>query len=94
MVEIDRRWQVASRAFAAIVGGYVAANATAAAFARLLPMPRADAVLTGVLCSFLFYVTAVVWVFSTRSAGRAWLGILAVIAVCGGIALLGGWVAS
>ena len=72
----------------------MAANVAATAFARLLPMPRGDAVLAGVLSSFLFYVTAVVWVFSARSAGRAWLGILAVIAVCGGIALLGGWVAS
>lgn len=70
------RWVVASRALAAILGGYVLAALSAAALAVFLPLSRADATLTGTMLSFLVYACAVVWVFAARTATRAWLGLL------------------
>ncbi len=64
-----------SRIVAAILGGYaLAALASVAALA--LPMSRPQAVLTGMLASFLIYTGAVIWVFAVRSAWRAWAGLL------------------
>jgi hypothetical protein len=67
---------VASRALAAIGGGYVLAALSAAALAVSLPLARVDATLTATMLSFLVYACAVVWVFAARTAGRAWLGLL------------------
>jgi hypothetical protein len=64
-----------SRIVAAILGGYVlAALASVAAIA--LPMSKPQAVLTGMLASFLIYAGAVIWVFAVHSAKRAWAGLL------------------
>lgn len=64
-----------SRIVAAILGGYaLAALASVAALA--LPMSKPQAVLTGMLASFLIYTVAVIWVFAVHSAKRAWAGLL------------------
>lgn len=70
------RWMVASRALAAIAGGYALAALSAAALAVFLPLPRADATLTATMLSFLVYACAVIWGFAARTAARAWLGLL------------------
>jgi hypothetical protein len=70
------RIDVVSRVVAAIGGGYLLAAAATALLAVLLPTQRAEAVITATLLSFLTYASAVLWVFSTRSALRAWVGIL------------------
>ncbi|NYE25080.1 DUF3649 domain-containing protein [Pigmentiphaga litoralis] len=63
-----------SRIVAALFGGYaLAALCSVAAVA--LPMAPTEAVLTGMLASFVVYVCAVVWVFAVRSATRAWVGL-------------------
>ncbi|WP_311223806.1 MULTISPECIES: DUF3649 domain-containing protein [unclassified Acidovorax] len=77
------RWGVASRALAAIVGGYVLSALCATAMALWLPLARAEAVTTGALASFAVYAGAVVWVFAARSAGRAWVGLALPSAVLG-----------
>lgn len=81
------RVAVASRALAAIVGGYaLAAMATGCLSLALVHgagLPRAEAVLTATLLSFLWYGVAVVWVFAVDSAWRAWLGLLAPCALLG-----------
>ncbi|WP_293775784.1 DUF3649 domain-containing protein [uncultured Oxalicibacterium sp.] len=69
------RLGVASRAVAAILGGYALAAAATAMMALTLPLSRADAVLTATLLSFTVYVCAVIWVFAARTALRAWAGI-------------------
>ena len=79
---------IAARAAAAVFGGYALATVTAIGLAGILPMGRGDAVMTGLLSSFLFYCLAAIWAFSTRSALKAWIGILAWTAVLGGIALV------
>ena len=79
---------IAARAAAAVFGGYALATVTAIGLAGILPMSQGDAVMTGLLSSFLFYCLAAIWAFSTRSALKAWIGILAWTAVLGGIALV------
>ena len=70
------RLGVASRAVAAIGGGYGVSALSAATLALYLPTSRADAALTGTLAAFVVYTGAVMWVFAARSAWRAWLGLL------------------
>ena len=66
---------VLSRTIAAIVGGYVFSNLQAVLTSYLLPMQTADSVLLSLQLSFLFYSIVIIWVFSTKTAGKAWLGL-------------------
>ncbi|MCY1232164.1 hypothetical protein D9M68_431940 [compost metagenome] len=68
---------VASRAIAAIAGGYALAALTTAALAVSLPLPRPEAVTAATLMSFAVYACAAVWVFAVRNAWRAWAGLAA-----------------
>ncbi|BAN27513.1 DUF3649 domain-containing protein [Caballeronia insecticola] len=72
---IGRHGPLVSRIVAAIFGGYALAALTSVA-ALVLPMSKPQAVLTGMLASFIVYVCAVIWVFAVRSARRAWCGLL------------------
>ncbi|MGO3889648.1 MAG: DUF3649 domain-containing protein [Paenalcaligenes sp.] len=69
-----------SRCIAAIVGGYVVAALFSIAMLRL-PQEPAEAVMFGMLYSFLVYAAVVIWVFAVRSAKRAWLGVIVPVAV-------------
>jgi hypothetical protein len=70
------RLGVASRALAAIVGGYALSALVATVSAIWFPGTRAEAAIFGMLISFVIYTLAVMWVFAVRSAWRAWLGLL------------------
>lgn len=71
------RWPgVASRTLAALVGGYALGALVAVACALLLPLARSEAVLIGMMLSFLAYAGAALWVFSAGNAWRAWAGVL------------------
>ncbi|AQT07734.1 uncharacterized protein DUF3649 [Pseudomonas protegens] len=70
------RLAVASRVFAAVLGGYLLAALGSVCLTLLLPLPRADAVVSGMMTSFLSYLVAVLWCFACRSAWQAWLGLL------------------
>jgi hypothetical protein len=76
---IVRHAPLASRIVAAIFGGYALAALVSVA-ALALPMSKPQAVLTGMLASFIVYACAVIWVFAVRSACRAWGGLLIVAA--------------
>jgi ABC-type branched-subunit amino acid transport system substrate-binding protein len=80
------RLAIASRALAAVVGGYALASVAASALALALPLftpaSRADGVLIASLLSFVFYTAAAIWVFGTRSATRAWLGLAVASLAC------------
>ncbi|HVR48112.1 MAG TPA: DUF3649 domain-containing protein [Pseudorhodoferax sp.] len=69
------RLAVASRAIAAIGGGYALSALAAMAMALYLPLHRAEAVITGTLASFVFYTGAVMWAFAARTAWSAWGGL-------------------
>ncbi len=75
------RLQVASRVLVAAVGGYALASACTVLLALLWPIPRAQAVLASTMLSFVWYTAAVLWVFSVRSATRAWVSIVLATAV-------------
>ena len=64
-----------SRIVAAVGGGYALAALTSVA-AVALPLAKTEAVLAGLLASFVVYTAAVIWVFAARSARRAWAGLL------------------
>lgn len=65
---------VMSRVVAALLGGYALAAIFSVA-ALALPLASSEAVLLGMLGSFLLYAGAAVWVFAVRSAVRAWAGL-------------------
>jgi len=79
------RWMVASRVVAGFVGGYLVASLATSVLAllmvRIFGHPRADALLIATMFSFVLYACLIVWVFSTGSATRAWLGMTAWMAV-------------
>lgn len=77
------RLGVASRAVAAILGGYMASALVATVLALYLPTSRVEATLTGMLTAFVIYPCVVIWVFAARSARRAWQGMLLPGAVLG-----------
>ncbi|PWB35300.1 DUF3649 domain-containing protein [Pseudomonas sp. SDI] len=70
------RLAVTSRCLAALLGGYLLAAMASVCMGLVLPMPKAEAVITGMMLSFLFYLVAILWSFACRSAAQAWLGIL------------------
>ncbi|CAH0148481.1 DUF3649 domain-containing protein [Stenotrophomonas lactitubi] len=86
------RWGVLSRSLAAIFGGYALASMTTVFCALALPGARGQAVLTGMLLAILVAACAALWAFATRSALRAWVGILApTLLMAGASRLLGAW---
>lgn len=78
-----QRVGVAVRTLAAVAGGYALSSLAAAVLAGGLPMARVDAVMTGMLVALIVLPCAVMWSFATRTALRAWLGLLVPIAVLG-----------
>jgi len=82
------RWAVASRVAAAAFGGYALTSAATALLALLWPAPRAQAVLWATMLSFIVYTIAVIWVFTTRSATRAWMGMLVATVMVAALAWL------
>ena len=70
------RWSVASRALAAIVGGYVLTSLIVLVLSLALPwigVSQAEAVLASTIGSFLVWVAIIMAVFHARSATRAWI---------------------
>ncbi len=82
------RWQIALRVIVAIIGGYLLANISAILLSYLLPMPKSDAVMTGILLSFAIYAGAIMWVFAVRSIKKACVGLLVPSLILGAVALL------
>ncbi|WP_217494451.1 DUF3649 domain-containing protein [Nibricoccus aquaticus] len=71
------RWAIASRALAAVLGGYALAAGVNVALALALKNsgPREDVILLATMPAFLVWAGAVVWVFAARTAWRAWAGV-------------------
>jgi ethanolamine transporter EutH len=84
---------VTSRVIAALLGGYVLATAAGIAVAAWLPGEKHNGVIAGMLLTFTFWVGAVIWCFATRTAVRAWLGLLLVSGLLVAISVARGWIA-
>ncbi|MAA73587.1 MAG: hypothetical protein CMN28_02635 [Salinisphaeraceae bacterium] len=67
---------VTSRLLAATLGGYALSVVAGVVAGYGLSVARPDAVLVGMMFSFVVYTGAFLWAFSTRSATRAWLGMV------------------
>ncbi|SEI75587.1 hypothetical protein SAMN05428950_101123 [Sphingomonas sp. OV641] len=77
-----RRSDNALRFVAAVPLGYAVASLWAAALARLLPMARSEATVTGTLVALLLCALFAMYAYGARSGWRA----LWVLAVAGGVA--------
>lgn len=86
---VSYRLAVASRMLAALLGGYILSALASVSLTLWLPMARAEAVVTGMMSSFLVYLVAVLWCFACRSAWQAWFGLILpslVLAAVSGVA--------
>lgn len=90
---LSYRLAVTSRLLAAVVGGYMLASLGSVCLTLWLPISRADAVVSGMLSSFVFYLLAVIWCFACRTAARAWFGVLVPSAILATLAGLAYWMA-
>lgn len=72
---VRHRFAVASRALAALLGGYALVTAFIVAFARALDLSGSDGVNVAALPCFLLYLGAALWAFYAATATRAWIGI-------------------
>lgn len=94
---LPRRYRaaVASRALAALGGGYALASALAAAVAvHLQPLfsgSRSEATVAGVMLGFAAYAAAFMTAFATRSAWRAWAWVLGPALLLGATVLVPRW---
>lgn len=80
--------RIFSLVLAATFGGYLLSSAVMIFIAAILPLSRADAVITSALLSFAVYTAAIIWVFAVKNAQRAWLGLLGATVIIGGLGLL------
>lgn len=88
---IPYRLTVTSRVLAAVLGGYIVAALASVSLSSWLPMARAEAVVTGMMSSFLAYLIAVLWCFACRSAWRAWFGLIVASLLLAAVSGLANW---
>ena len=92
---VDGRYRlaIASRAVAAVGGGYALAAGFTAALSLLLAqcMTRVEAVLTATMLSWVVYAIAAGWAFYARTAWGAWGGTLLPAMVLGASATAPQW---
>tara|TARA_R110001599_G_scaffold353676_1_gene595055 strand:- start:83374 stop:83679 length:306 start_codon:yes stop_codon:yes gene_type:complete len=79
------RWDIGARVVAAIAGGYFLTAVASMLLTVLLPVSRVDAVFIATLPTFAIYTCVILWVFATRSALRAWIGVLTLSGLLFGI---------
>ncbi|EJM86295.1 DUF3649 domain-containing protein [Pseudomonas sp. GM60] len=91
VIPVSYRLAVTSRVLAAVLGGYIVAALASVSLTLWVPMARADAVVTGMMTSFLAYLGAVIWCFACRSAWRAWLGLIVPSPVLAAVSGLAYW---
>lgn len=70
------RWSVFSRVVAASLGSYALTWAAIVLLALIWPLPRAQAAGLATMLGFVIFAGVAMWVFTTRSAGRAWCGLI------------------
>jgi hypothetical protein len=72
---------VASRVLAAALGGYALTSAITLFLALVWPASRPTATASATMISFVVYTLVVIWAFATRTAARAWVGVVAGTAI-------------
>ena len=74
------------RVLAAVLGGFMLANAAAALGARLLPLGRDEAVTWSTMLAFPIHLVVILWAFADSLLVRLWGGIVMATAAC-----MAGW---
>lgn len=87
---MNYRLGVASRALAAIGGSYAVTSLAVMALALMLPGREVDRVVAATLTGLAVFPCCVMWCFATRTALKAWLGLILTGLVLGAIIWLGG----
>ncbi|UFH48616.1 DUF3649 domain-containing protein [Pseudomonas sp. KNUC1026] len=85
-VPMSYRLAVTSRILASLFGGYLVASLVSLCVSWGLPMVRLQAVITGMMVSFVVWLLVVIWCFACSSALRAWLGVGLCALLSGGLA--------
>lgn len=80
------RGNVAARVLAGSLGAYGVAACLAMAVARSVAAGRIDGVIAGTLCAYLAVPAVAIWAFLARGPWRAWGGVVALVALFGGLA--------
>jgi hypothetical protein len=88
---VSYRLAVTSRVLAALFGGYLMTALASACLTLWVPMARTEAVVTGMMSSFVVYLLAVIWCFACRTARRAWFGLIVTGLAMAATAGLGYW---
>ena len=88
---VSYRLAVTSRVLAAVFGGYLVTTLASVCLTLWAPMARTEAVVTGMMSSFVVYLLAVIWCFACRSAWRAWFGLIVTGLVLAAAAGRGYW---
>lgn len=88
---VSYRLAVTSRVLAAVLGGYLVSALASVSLTMWLPMARAEAVVTGMMSSFLIYLVAVLWCFACRNAWQAWIGLTVPSLVLAAVSGLAYW---
>jgi hypothetical protein len=89
---VNYRFNVFSRFFIAIVGGYFFTAASTSLLSVLLPLAKSDAVLLSVSLSILIYVLVFIYAFYIKSLKTVWISILLTTGVqVSLLAVLKGW---
>lgn len=83
-------FSIALRVLAAVLGGYALAAAFATLLAFTLPLTRIDAVLVGLVTSFIAYTAAALWCFATKKLWKAWAGTMLPAGLFAAIAWIAG----
>ena len=82
------RAAIALRALAGSAGAYLVAATFAAALARILPFPRADAMMIATLAALLVIPGIAVWAFLARRPAMACAGVIGMSVAFAAIAWL------
>jgi hypothetical protein len=88
---VSYRLAVTSRVLAAVFGGYLVTALASVCLTLWVPMARTEAVVTGMMSSFVVYLLAVIWCFACRTAWRAWFGLIVTSLVLAAAAGLAYW---
>ncbi|WNW13520.1 DUF3649 domain-containing protein [Pseudomonas sp. DTU_2021_1001937_2_SI_NGA_ILE_001] len=90
-ITVTYRLAVASRFIVASLGGYLFASLFSVCVSQWLPLPRGEAVMAGMMLSFLAYLGVFIGCFACRTAWRAWTGVALGCAVLAVVWAAGRW---
>ena len=81
-MQLNASLVVLSRLSAAVIGGYGLSLAIALLLSLLLPLPKAEALLTALMVSFVVYPCLILRAYSLPNHRRLWCELIVSIGLC------------